>query len=311
MIYTVLTDNYIDEKLNSSARILDAYDISPILKPHERGSKEFLRRSNDINTLSGNASFADIQSTDPVFTLKRANRSAPHSPRQLPRATSGNLVLADELDQQLIKRSPNLVETDSSVPSMYETPTTLDDISPDISPHNRLATSPSGGSPSASYSPERTRQQEIIAAQRAASLASQRLLLSSQRNAASRGLPDEPRAVRTNEPVNRSTGTPVDRSETTPGGIDTTPTQNHKSKPIKYAEETGVNLLMAIIEHGNTRIRSPRQERSEEDNALDDLFGPKLAVPGVSDEAVKLFESQVKAIDELDWVSNANINNCA
>jgi hypothetical protein len=141
-----------DDFLNPSSKVLDAYTKQPIFRPHERGSKEGRRRSADVaSLLLGSPS--DIQPGDPVFVLRKASArtSLRHS----------RLSAVDELEQRQ-RPEPQRSLTDSSAltADSYETPSEGEPLSPTMPPS----------------------RQEIIAAQRAASRANQRAMLSAQKN---------------------------------------------------------------------------------------------------------------------------------
>ncbi|GAA5946219.1 hypothetical protein JCM3765_000157 [Sporobolomyces pararoseus] len=132
--------------LNASTKLLDAYSTPPAFKSYDRSSKEFKRRSVDATLILG--SQGDIQPSDPVFIIRRSAHRGPsksYGGGPLP----AKIDELDELQQQRARRGSTEQDTLSSTTSVSK--------------------------PQAS-------QREIIAAQRAASRANQRAILSAQKN---------------------------------------------------------------------------------------------------------------------------------
>ncbi|GAA6062386.1 hypothetical protein JCM10212_003195 [Sporobolomyces blumeae] len=131
--------------LNASSKLVDAYSVPPAFKSYDRSSKEFKRRSVDATLILGSQS--DVQSSDPVFVIRRSAHRGPAS-----RGAGGPLPeTIDELDELHQRREREAqAQKDSFAQHAVSPP---------------------------------TNQREIIAAQRAASRANQRAILSAQKNA--------------------------------------------------------------------------------------------------------------------------------
>ncbi|BGP23261.1 SH3 domain protein [Rhodotorula toruloides] len=129
--------------LNASSRLLDAYTALPLFKAYDRSSKEFRRRSADTSLILGSS--ADVQSTDPVFVIRRSPlRSTAGRSGVLPRTI-------DELEELQQRRQAEDEEQEVL-----------------------------RGSPNPATGPRSHR--DMIAAQRAASRANQQAILSAQKN---------------------------------------------------------------------------------------------------------------------------------
>jgi len=131
--------------LNASTKLLDAYSIPPAFKSYDRSSKEFKRRSVDATLILG--SQGDIQPSDPVFIIRRSAHRGPS------KGYGGGPLPAkiDELDELRQQRAGEGGGVGAEADDALQT------------------------RPPAS-------QREIIAAQRAASRANQRAILSAQKN---------------------------------------------------------------------------------------------------------------------------------
>lgn len=130
-----------------TSKILDAYPQPPLFKEAERRSLEGKRRSADAGSLLGIVE--DIRSTDPVFILRRSARPTSHR----------HSTPLDEVALHRIHRD-STQSIGSGSGKGDDTPTT-----------------PKSDSPKPQLS-----RQELIAAQRAASRANQRALLTSNNN---------------------------------------------------------------------------------------------------------------------------------
>ncbi|BGP06518.1 protein phosphatase regulator [Rhodotorula toruloides] len=130
--------------LNASSKLLDAYTAPPLFKAYDRSSKEFRRRSADTSLILGSS--ADVQTTDPVFVIRR-------SPLRSTAGRGGVLPQTiDELEELQQRRQ---AEEDDEQEVLR-------------------------GSPNPATGPRSHR--DIIAAQRAASRANQQAILSAQKN---------------------------------------------------------------------------------------------------------------------------------
>ncbi|KAK4331458.1 hypothetical protein RTBOTA2_000925 [Rhodotorula toruloides] len=130
--------------LNASSKLLDAYTAPPLFKAYDRSSKEFRRRSADTSLILGSS--ADVQTTDPVFVIRR-------SPLRSTAGRGGVLPQTiDELEELQQRRQ---AEEDEEQEVLR-------------------------GSPNPATGPRSHR--DIIAAQRAASRANQQAILSAQKN---------------------------------------------------------------------------------------------------------------------------------
>lgn len=132
-------------ELSPSSRIIEAYPRPPTLKPADTRSSK--RRSVDSAMLLGNAE--DISPEDPMFVLRRAVAYRHSTSRNRLSAPLDEIAL-----QKLHRESISSSASDATIPS--------EDL-------KRQQSQPS--------------QKEIIAAQRAASRATQRAILSTQSNA--------------------------------------------------------------------------------------------------------------------------------
>ncbi|KDQ07775.1 hypothetical protein BOTBODRAFT_192233 [Botryobasidium botryosum FD-172 SS1] len=142
-----------ERTLLPSSKVLDAFPRPPVFKSIERRSGDSRRRSADAAQLLGSTD--DVQPEDPIFVLRRVSgfRSSISSRHRF----SAPL---DEVALQRIQRES--VSSDTSTYS--ERTATLVD------------------SPTAQTSPKPMSRQELIAAQRAASRANQRAILTAQNN---------------------------------------------------------------------------------------------------------------------------------
>ncbi|GAA5976710.1 hypothetical protein JCM11641_005668 [Rhodosporidiobolus odoratus] len=132
--------------LNASSKLLEAYSAPPLFKAYDRSSKEFRRRSVDATLVLGTQS--DVLPSDPVFILRRSAIRAPAGV-----ATRGpHPQRIDELEERQQQRA---MGDEQEVLS-----STLGPSSPTTS----------------------SSQRDLIAAQRAASRAHQRAILSAQKN---------------------------------------------------------------------------------------------------------------------------------
>ncbi|BGP14371.1 hypothetical protein JCM10213_004494 [Rhodosporidiobolus nylandii] len=138
--------------LNASSKLLEAYAAPPMFKTYDRSSK---RRSVDATLVLGTRD--DVQPSDPVFILRRSAQ----------RTSSGGIAARgphpqtiDELEERQQQRARE--EEQEVLPSPSPASASTSPV-------------PSAGSSVAS-------QRDLIAAQRAASRANQRAILSAQKN---------------------------------------------------------------------------------------------------------------------------------
>ncbi|KAK4058490.1 protein phosphatase regulator [Microbotryomycetes sp. JL221] len=175
--------------LSSASKLLDSYTSPPIFKSYDRSSKEFRRRSVDATLILGSPD--DIQATDPVFVLRRATGKAMSSrapgplpakvdeldelreQRQYQHLTPPDVPPSTETLRPSFERAQTGATTTSSVAESFETAREVDSDTL-IRANTQVSTStPSKSGPT---------KQELIAAQREATRANQRAILSAQRN---------------------------------------------------------------------------------------------------------------------------------
>ncbi|KAM0788487.1 hypothetical protein ACM66B_001620 [Microbotryomycetes sp. NB124-2] len=173
--------------LSSTSKLLDSFSSPPLFKPYDRSTKEFRRRSVDATLILGSSE--DVQPGDPVFVLRRAT-----SRTVTGRAPGPIPAKVDELDEVRQQRGQ-----DKSNPTRVPPPEPVSDtLRP---PLERAATAGTTAS-SVAESFETAREadqdtlakaavpvaagvmskQELIAAQRAATRANQRAILTAHKN---------------------------------------------------------------------------------------------------------------------------------
>lgn len=140
--------------MNPSSKILDAYAQPPAFKPYEKSSKEFRRRS--METPYNAPLTSDLQSTDPIFVIRRASK--------MNNASFGGSLRTREDSNSSLNLPERSASRASESTSVYATP--IAEIPPSLE---------------RAMSPQQAKQ-EIIAAQRAASRANQRAMLFAHKN---------------------------------------------------------------------------------------------------------------------------------
>lgn len=135
-----------ERELSPSSRVVDAYPTPPVYRAAERRLSETKRRSVDSAQLLGN--YEDVNSEDPTFILRRAVSY---------RSSTSRHRLSAPLDELALSRMQ--MQRDSVSGSSVNSDGTADDAKP-----------------------KQLSRQELIAAQRAASRANQKSVLSAQTN---------------------------------------------------------------------------------------------------------------------------------
>ncbi|KAG0141073.1 hypothetical protein CROQUDRAFT_725843 [Cronartium quercuum f. sp. fusiforme G11] len=99
-----LPNNSSELPVQLTSKVLDTYITPPTFRPPDRTSKESRRRSQEGSFVFG--SLLDLQTTDPVFILRRATPSYPNRRESLRSSTGLAGAVADELGLML-KKSGN------------------------------------------------------------------------------------------------------------------------------------------------------------------------------------------------------------
>ncbi|CDZ97176.1 Src homology-3 domain [Phaffia rhodozyma] len=150
--------------LSPSAKVIDYYSVPPNLKSPPTMDPRERRRSREVSL----ATPEDLLSTDPVFILRRAQK--PNSPSKSQRRSRGSTVMDFSSDGHIGKSSLDSRNGDHSQFSSVSTASAYEP-SPQVSPV------------AAQFLAPPLSIQETIAAQRAASKASQFAVLSASTNA--------------------------------------------------------------------------------------------------------------------------------
>lgn len=144
-----------ERELNPSSKVIDAFPRPPAFKQNNRRSADMRRRSMDSSQLLGTPE--DVQPTDPIFVLRRAATY-----RQS--GTSRNRLSAPLDDVALYHlHQRESVQSEHSIQSQSEY-TSVTESNPSSPPATKLS------------------QRDIIAAQRAATRANQKALLTAHSN---------------------------------------------------------------------------------------------------------------------------------
>jgi hypothetical protein len=152
----------IEKELLPSSKVVDAFGRPPSFRMVEqRRSGDGRRRSADASLLLG--SIDDVQADDPVFILRRA---VAYRMNNAPRSR-----LSAPLDELALQHSRNQRES-----------ITASEASTNNDEAGSAPTTPRPGAMGSRAPPAQLSRQEIIAAQRAASRANQRAILSAQSN---------------------------------------------------------------------------------------------------------------------------------
>jgi hypothetical protein len=266
--------------LSLLSKVIDAYWTPPLLKPYDRTSKEFRRRSVDATLILGLP--GDVLATDPVFVIRRSaiNRQANSGTR----APGPVPTLVDELASSQQKRSSlSALATDPVILNL--SPTTISSLPYDAPTPLMTGTSTQIVSDTLlSNSTPALTPRETIAAQRSAAQANQRSILSAQKNSA-QGVD----VVLPNRETIRSSrvfdddrvrysyidedGSETDISEIVESEWATAPTDDgFVSRASRIL--TGVSL------NGSTLHDRSRSEQEEEREAVDALKETPLTIEG-------------------------------
>ncbi|KAK4053454.1 protein phosphatase regulator [Microbotryomycetes sp. JL201] len=170
--------------LSATSKLLDSYSSPPIFKPYDRSTKEFRRRSVDATLILGTSD--DVQPSDPVFVLRRATgrTSATRAPGPVP----AKVDELDEIRQQhqkqedVIARLPPPEPTSEPMRPALERATTAGTTISSVAESFETAREADQETISKASISGAVSKQELIAAQRAATRASQRAILSAHKN---------------------------------------------------------------------------------------------------------------------------------